>query len=201
MVSERVVLARDIPDCDDWERREESLQISRARSGDAAAINWLLSRYRQRVVRLAAHILRRPDEAEDIAQEAFIRAFKSLHRYRGDGRFYTWLYQIVVRICIDKQRLSRWDSEIPVETVEDTLPQVDPRIDETVLRLTIEQLLDQLSPPMRAMIVLRELEGLEYEEIARVLEIPVGRVRWRLHAARAQFHKLLGTAMKEAESV
>ena len=88
--------------------REEERQIDRARCGQAEAIDWLLVRYRPRVVRLSAHILRRPGEAEDVAQEAFVRAFRNLHTYRGEGRFYTWLYQIVVRVCLDRRRLARW---------------------------------------------------------------------------------------------
>src|SRR5437763_295375 len=82
---------------------EEARWIERARAGEEAAFRWLLARYRERVVRLAAHILRRPDEAEDAAQEAFIRAFRRLRSFRGDARFYTWLYQIVVRVCLDRR--------------------------------------------------------------------------------------------------
>lgn len=87
--------------------REEECQIDRARGGDAAAIDWLLARYRRRVVRLATHILRRPGEAEDVAQEAFVRTFRSLRTYRAEGCFYTWLYQIVVRVCLDRRQLVR----------------------------------------------------------------------------------------------
>src|SRR5690349_8920331 len=91
---------------DEW---EENGWIGRARTGDPTAFQWLLNRYRDRVVRLASHVLRRPSEAEDVAQEAFIKAFRSLGSFRGDGRFYTWLYHIVVRICLDRRRLARWD--------------------------------------------------------------------------------------------
>src|SRR5713226_532998 len=93
------------------EDREEADWIVRARAGDESAISWLIARYRLRVVRLATHILRRPGEAEDVAQEAFVRAFRNLRSFRSQGRFYTWLYQIVVRLCLDRQRLARWDSE------------------------------------------------------------------------------------------
>jgi RNA polymerase sigma-70 factor, ECF subfamily len=68
-------------------------------------------------------------------------------------------------------------------------------------RLLVEALLDRIAPPIRAALVLRELEGLEYEEIARVMQIPIGRVKWRLHAARAEFQKLLGEVLKETEDV
>src|SRR5947209_7277831 len=85
------------------EDREEAAWIRRAQEADESAFRWLMDRYRRRAVRLAAHVLRRPDEAEDVAQEAFIRAFKNLHRFRGEGGFYTWLYRIVIRICLDRK--------------------------------------------------------------------------------------------------
>src|SRR5579864_3589395 len=82
------------------EDSEEARQLARARTGDQAAIGWLIARYRLRAVRLATRIMRRSDEAEDIAQEAFIRAFRNLNAFRGDGRFYTWLYHIIVHLCL-----------------------------------------------------------------------------------------------------
>ena len=174
---------------------EEAGWIGRARTGDEAAYRWLLQRYRARVVRLAAHVLRRPEEAEDVAQEAFLRAFRSLGSYRGDGRFYTWLYHIVVRICLDRRRLARWSAETPLTEAESpSLLSPSEAIDTQVL---VGILLDRLSPPIRAALVLRELEGLEYEEIARVLEVPVGTVRSRLSAARAQFRELWRAALEE----
>jgi RNA polymerase sigma-70 factor, ECF subfamily len=183
------------------EECEEARHLARARAGDQAAIGWLIARYRQRAVRLAARILRRPDEAEDVAQEAFIRAFRNLHTFRGEGRFYTWLYHIVVRICLDRQRIRRWNSEEPIDLEAlrcDVAQMSAEKIENQVL---VEMLLERLSPPMRAMLVLRELEGLEYEEIAHVLDIPVGRVKWRLHEARAQFRVIWLEVMREVESV
>ena len=180
---------------------EEARWIARARAGDTAAIDRLITRYRQQAVRLAAHVLRRPEEAEDVAQEAFVRAFRNLRAFRGECRFYTWLYAIVVRICLDRRRLARWDAETPVETFSEPFEAEGVLADGVETRLLVETLLDRLTPPMRAMLVLRELEGLEYEEIARVLEIPVGRVRWRLHAARAQFRELWQRAHEEVERV
>ncbi len=180
---------------DEW---EENSWIGRARMSDPRAFQWLLDRYRDRVVRLASHVLRRPAEAEDVAQEAFIKAFRSLGSFRGDGRFYTWLYHIVLRICLDRRRLARWDSEVAV--MDDSL--CSPRIeDSSDPRILVDSLMKQLPPTMRATLVLRELEGMEYEEIARTLAIPVGTVRSRLHAARAQFRDLWTAAQEEAASV
>jgi RNA polymerase sigma-70 factor (ECF subfamily) len=180
---------------------EEACQVARAQAGDEAAISWLIARYRHRAVRLAAHILRRPGEAEDVAQEAFVRAFRSLHAFRGEGRFYTWLYQIVVRICLDRRQLARWNAEQPLETSTASCEDSAAPMDGVETRLLVETLLDRLPAPTRAILILRELEGLEYAEIAQVLRIPIGRVRWRLHAARAQFRELWQNALQEADHV
>ena len=180
---------------------EETRWLERARAGEEAAFRWLLDRYRARAVRLAAHVLRRPDEAEDAAQEAFIRAFRSLHRFRGNGRFYTWLYQIVLRVCLDQRRLAWWGAEQPGVAIPAACDGAGDPARGVETRVLVEALLDRLSPPMRAALVLRELEGLEYEEIARVLGIPVGTVRSRLSAARAQFRDLWQTATGEDEHV
>jgi RNA polymerase sigma-70 factor (ECF subfamily) len=183
------------------EATEEARQIALAQSGSDAAIDWLLARHRDRVVRLAAHILRRSGDAEDAAQEAFVRAFRSLHTFRGGGRFYTWLYQIVVRVCLDYRRLARWDSEVSIDNLLEIAPATHAGLNAVDSRVLVETLLDRISPPMRAALVLRELEGLEYEEIARVMQIPVGRVKWRLHVARAEFQRLLASVNKETEDV
>lgn len=176
------------------DEREEALWIARAKAGEEAAYRWLLERYRARVVRLAAHVLRREGEAEDVAQEAFLRAFGQISRFRGEGRFAPWLFRIVVRLCLDRLRLSRWDGEVSPVDLDAVAPSHD--ID---TRLLIETLLDQLSPPMRAALTLRELEGLDYDEIAQALQIPVGTVRSRLNAARAQFRRLWLAAQEDAD--
>ena len=183
------------------EDSEEARQLARARAGDQAAIRWLITRYRQRAVRLATSILRRSDEAEDVAQEAFVRAFRNLHAFRGDGHFYTWLYHIVVHLCRDRQRIRRWNSEEPIDLDELRAGAAHLSAEDIENHVLVEMLLDRLSPAMRAMLVLRELEGLEYEEIARVLEIPIGRVKWRLHEARARFRVLWQEAMREVDNV
>jgi RNA polymerase sigma-70 factor (ECF subfamily) len=179
---------------------EEDQQVERARNGDPGAIDWLIDRYRARAVRLAAHVLRDQGDAEDVAQEAFVRVFRGLDAYRSNGSFYTWLYRIVIRICLDRRRLSRWDREIALSRAN-SLATESPDIQNVISRIVVEQLLDRLAPPVRAMLVLRELEGLEYQEIAEVLGIPIGRVRWRLHDARAKFQELWAAACQEESHV
>lgn len=177
--------------------QEEALWVARARTNDAAAFRWLLERYRRRAVRLAAHVLRRDGEAEDVAQDAFVQAFRALGKLRRDDNFGPWLFQIVVRRCLDRRRMARWQGEaLGLDHVPET-PTAPPEGTDT--RLLIEALLDQLSPPLRAALVLREMEGFEYEEIAQTLGVPVGTVRSRLHAARAQFRTLWEAANAEEE--
>lgn len=178
----------------DRETREEALWIARAKAGEETAYRWLLERYRARVVRLAAHVLRRDSEAEDVAQEAFLTAFRRLPSFRGDGRFSAWLFQITVRLCLSRRRAAHWTAEMPDEFAPVSPVRTD---GDTDTRMLVSALLDQLSPPMRAALVLRELEGLEYGEIAQTLGIPVGTVRSRLNTARAQFRTLWTAAQED----
>lgn len=176
---------------------EEAHWVAQARAGDSAGHRWLLERYRARVVRLAAHVLRRPDEAEDVAQEAFVRAFRKLPSFRAEGRFQAWLFAIVVRTCQDRCRVARWNAEIAVAEPREGTSSIRVPAEEADTRMLVETLLDQLSPIMRATLVLRELEGLEYEEIAQALGVPVGTVRSRLNSARARFRELWLEANRE----
>src|ERR1043165_3876842 len=105
---------------DSAERREERAWLDRCAEGDERAIRWILNRYRDRVVRLAAHVLHNSREAEDVAQEAFVKAFRQIDQFRGDSGFYAWLYRIVINLCLDRMRRKCVSSELPLE--ERTLP-------------------------------------------------------------------------------
>lgn len=185
-------MATPVADRDDV---EESGWLARAATGEEPAFRWLLNRHRTAVVRLAAHILGRPDEAEDVAQETFIRAFRGLRSFRGDSPFSTWLLHIAVRVCSERRRRKWWDAETPLDEARP-----DPSgADATDTRLLVASLLDRLSPCSRAVLVLREMDGLEYEEIAQVMNVPVGTVRSRLHVARERFRQMWTEATREAE--
>lgn len=168
------------------QRREERAWLDRCAQGDERAIRWVLNRYRDRVVRLAAHVLHNSREAEDVAQEAFVKAFRQIGQFRGDSGFYAWLYRIVINLCLDRMRRKSMTSEMPLEENVANFIAVSPDVEN---RLSVTQVLDSLTPPMRAALVLREVEGLEYAEIADVLNIPVGTVRSRLNTAREQFRR------------
>ena len=179
------------------DRDDETEWLRRARAGDHAAYDWILTRYRQRAVRLATHVMRRPDDAEDVVQDAFVRAFRKLGTFRGDGSFYTWLYAIVVRECLNRLKVGRREPELRLFDMADH----QDAFNAVETHVVIRSLLDRLSPRMRAALALRELEGLDYEEIAEVLGIAVGTVRSRLNAARHQFARMWQDAQQETNNV
>ncbi len=180
-------------------RREERAYLDRCALGDEKAIRWIMNRYRDRVVRLASHVLHNPKDAEDVAQEAFVKAFRLVGQFRGESGFYAWLYRIVINICLDRMRRKYSTAETSLEAT--CLPTICANSPDLDKRLAVEQILNTLSPPMRAALVLREVEGLDYHEISEVLGIPLGTVRSRLNTARDQFRKRWIAAQKEAEDV
>ncbi|HZO91391.1 MAG TPA: sigma-70 family RNA polymerase sigma factor [Chthonomonadaceae bacterium] len=181
------------------ERQEERAWLDRCAAGEERAIRWVLQRYRDRVVRLAAHVLHNPREAEDVAQEAFVKAFRQIGQFRGESGFYAWLYRIVINLCLDRMRRKCVSAEMPLE--EGTLPSLTAYTPDVDKRLAVVQVLESLTPPMRAALVLREVEGLEYAEIAAVLQIPVGTVRSRLNTAREQFRRRWVAIQEESNHV
>lgn len=165
---------------------EELSMVRRAEQGDDYACRWILARYRTRIVRLCAHVLKSPSDAEDAAQETFVLALQRLHQWRGE-RFEQWLFRIAVRVCLQRMRRFRFRRERALAPSEHNVPSQNP---DAVLRITIEGVLQSLTPPLRAALVLREVEGYEYSEISATLGIPIGTVRSRLSAAREQFRRL-----------
>jgi RNA polymerase sigma-70 factor (ECF subfamily) len=179
----------------------ERSMVARASGGDPGAYAWLLDRYRDRVLRLATLIIRRSDDAEDAAQEVFIRAFRGLKSFRGDASLGTWLYRITVRVCGERASRLRRHPELTLPA-EDSARWSGPGPGgPTAQRMTVEALLDQLSPDMRAALVLRELYGLDYREVAEAVGTPIGTIRSRLHAARARFRDLYLAVCREADNV
>jgi RNA polymerase sigma-70 factor (ECF subfamily) len=169
---------------------QERQWVSRCRVGDQTAVGCLIARHRNRLVRTASNLLRDRHEAEDVAQEAFLKAFREIGKLRDDRAFSGYLYRICVRLCMDRLRLKRaelveFDSAQPHQggTVEN--------------RVVIEKLLTQLPTELRTTLVLREMEQLSYEEVAEMMHVPVGTVRSRLHTARERFRKLWIEAVGE----
>ena len=181
---------------------DEAQLIKRCLAGDAAAFEHLVERYRQRVWRLAYQVLRDREEAWDCAQEAFVRAFHSLGSFRGQSAFYTWLFRITVNVATDRQRArgaqarafgtERLAEEEWKRTTPDPGAAPDQAASRSEQRERIRQALDALPPKARTIIVLSDVEGLSYREIADVLRCPIGTVMSRLHNARQRLKALLG---------
>ncbi len=176
--------------------------MERCRSGDVAAFEPLVEKYRQRVYRLAYNVLRDPEEAWDVAQEGFIRAWQALPNFRGQSAFYTWLFRIVMNVAADRvrQRAARGRAfgteRVPEEDWERVIADEGVKPDETAARVEererITKALATLSEDHRTIIMLSDLEGLSYREIADVLSIPMGTVMSRLHNARRRLRDALG---------
>lgn len=165
---------------------DESPLIAACRSGDKRAFAELVRRYRARAVNLAFQVLHDADEAEDVAQESFLRVFAELRHFRGDAAFGTWLYRIVVNLCLSRQRkAARRGEEVRDLEMNRSLETME----QAETKWTVEGVLRRLPEKLRVALVLRELHGLDYREIAEVLNVPIGTVRSRLSLARQQFMK------------
>jgi RNA polymerase sigma-70 factor (ECF subfamily) len=174
--------------------------IARFQDGDLSAFNELVLTYQDRIYNLCRHMLANSHDAEDAAQDAFLKAYQGLHKFQPNASFYTWVYRIAVNTCIDYRRkpffesLFRRSSE--GEEVMLDLPSSGPspeRILEAKERdRALWQGLSRLSPKLRAAIVLKEVESLSYEEISDVLDISLGTVKSRISRAREELTALLG---------
>ncbi len=170
----------------------EDLQVlARCRAGNEDAMAIVIAKHRRRLIRIAANVLRDRHEAEDVAQEAFIKGFRQLGRLRDDRAFASFLYRITVRLCMDKLRGRRAQPAI-VDS-----PQASGER-EVETKILAHDLLDRLSPDLKMTLVLREMEQLSYEEVAVVMGVPVGTVRSRLHTARERFREMWIQATVEA---
>jgi RNA polymerase sigma-70 factor (ECF subfamily) len=181
---------------------DERELIERCLAGDTAAFEPLVERYRQRVWRLAYQLLRDREDAWDCAQEAFVRAFHSLGSFRGQSAFYTWLFRITVNVATDRQRARGAQARafgaerVPEDEWQRTTADPGGGPDDSAVqseqREQIRQALDALPPKARTIIMLSDVEGLSYREIAEVLGCPIGTVMSRLHNARKRLKALLG---------
>ena len=170
---------------------EELQWVERCRLGDEAAMGCIIAKHRTRLVRVAANVLRDSFEAEDVAQEAFLKAFREIRKLRDDRAFSGYIYKICVRLCMDRLRSRKTESLVVDKPQPSEGPQVETRV-------VVEKLLKELTPELRLTLVLREMEQLSYEEVATVMHVPVGTVRSRLHTARERFRDLWITATAEA---
>jgi RNA polymerase sigma-70 factor (ECF subfamily) len=185
---------------------DDRLLVERCQQGELEAFEGLVARYRNRVFGLAYGMLRNEADATDVAQETFIRAWQGIRKFKNDSAFYTWLYRITTNLCIDyvRRRNRRPTGEFQEEIKSEVEPSVgtppsnnpSPRaeIQNRELGAQIDAALAQLSPEHRAVVQLREFEGLDYSEIARAVGCSIGTVMSRLFYARKHLQKLLKEA-------
>jgi len=176
--------------------------VERVQAGDKAAFDLLVRKYQHRVLKLVSRFVSDAAEAEDVAQEAFLKAYRALASFRGDSAFYTWLYRIAINTAknalvsnrrrpvdfdLDLQDREQYDRHARLK--EGDTPEGVLLTEE--IRNVVERAMEQLPEDLRTAIILRELEGMSYEEIAEAMDCPVGTVRSRIFRAREAIDRKL----------
>jgi RNA polymerase sigma-70 factor (ECF subfamily) len=186
------------------------------RTGDQRAFKLLVERYQRKVYAVALGMLKDKEESMDVSQEAFVKVYKYLDHFKGDSSFYTWLYRITVNICIDVIRRKgagrgeqvEFDETIQMDSAEANIGALGSRLgtnpQKSALRKElaekIQEALQEVPEKHRAILLLREVEGLSYEDLSRTLQIPKGTVMSRLFHARAKVQKILSEYLELDES-
>jgi RNA polymerase sigma-70 factor (ECF subfamily) len=179
------------------ENRElDQLLVARAQQGDKKAFGLLVEKYHRKLGRLLSRMIRDQAEVEDVVQESFIKAYRALHNFRGDSAFYTWLYRIGINTAknylVSMGRKPQVMQEVEIEDVENFDEGIEMRTMDTPetammtkeIAQTVNDTIASLPEELRTAITLRELEGLSYEEIAMLMQCPIGTVRSRIFRAR-----------------
>jgi len=191
------------------DREIDQLLVERAQRGEKQAFDLLVAKYQRKLGRLLSRFIRDPAEVEDVAQEAFIKAYRALPSFRGDSAFYTWLYRIGINtaknylVALGRRAptVTEFDAD-EAEGFEDGEQLRDINTPESLLMSqeiaeTVNRAMEDLPEDLRSAITLREIEGLSYEEIATIMDCPIGTVRSRIFRAReaiaARLRPLLDT--------
>jgi RNA polymerase sigma-70 factor (ECF subfamily) len=189
------------------ERLIDQELVARVQQGDKKAFDLLVLKYQQKITNLISRYIRDPHEVLDVTQEAFIKAYRAMPKFRGDSAFYTWLYRIAINTA--KNYLVAQGRRPPSDDVDADVAEqmeVGARLKETgtpenhvlteEISMTVQNAIDDLPEDLRTAIVLRELEGMSYEEIANAMSCPVGTVRSRIFRAREAIDKKLRPLLK-----
>jgi RNA polymerase sigma-70 factor (ECF subfamily) len=173
---------------------DESDLIKQIKKGDPSAFEAIVRKYEDKIYNLCRYMLRDPEDAQDAAQDVFLKAYRALKDFRPDSSLYPWIYRIAVTTCIDYRRKSRRERSRS-EPLNEVLPSAEPFPESLYASKEITEALDlalqKLPEKLRGAIVLREIEELSYEEIAQVLHTSPGTVKSRISRAREQLRHLL----------
>jgi RNA polymerase sigma-70 factor (ECF subfamily) len=190
---------------------EESILVEAARSGDIGAFESLVRRYDRNVFRIAQHITQNREDAEDVVQDAFLKAYQNLGQFQGQSKFYTWLVRIAVNEALMRLRRRRPERMVSIDedikTEEDSMPREiadwSPNPEQLYTRSELKDILGKtiqgLPPSFRTVFVLRDVEGLSTEETASALELSVPAVKSRLLRARLQLRERLNKYFKRRD--
>lgn len=182
---------------------DEGALVAAAKAGDAASFSELVTRYERKILRLAQNITQNREDAEDVMQEAFLKAYTHLANFQGDSRFYTWLVRIAVNEALMKLRKRRGGKEVsldePVETDDDLVPREvadwgplpDQRYERAQMNAILSEAIEKLEPEFRVVFVLRDVEELSTDETAKLLGLSVPAVKSRLLRARLRLRQKL----------
>lgn len=183
--------------------RDDPELIAATLRGDSAAFGCLVRKYQDRLLTALMHVSGSKDEAEDVGQDAFVQAYLKLQSFAGGSSFYTWLYRIAFNTAISRRRKRRGESSVEhtrdltgSEPTDGTEPAED-RLLREERAAQVRQALAQLPDEFRSVLVLREMEGCDYDTIADILDLPIGTVRSRLHRARLQLKEQLISVLQE----
>ena len=173
---------------------DDNALIDRFQKGDPLAFEEFVHQHQDRIYNLCRYMLRDPRNAQDAAQDVFLKAYKGLKDFRPDSSLYTWVYRIAVTTCLDYKRKSRRES-LRNEPLTEDLPLNTPSPEQVYttkeIQAHIQHALQKLPKKLGSVIVLREIEELSYEEIAEVLQISIGTVKSRIARAREQLRRIL----------
>jgi RNA polymerase sigma-70 factor (ECF subfamily) len=191
-----------VSECEESQRVEsaEPETIRRAQHGDAAAFERIYQLHSRRVYALCLRIARNPTEAEDLTQEAFLRAFRKIQTFRGESAFSTWLYRLALNVVLMKLR----KKNLPEASLDETTKSneentrqsngvggLDPRLTGLIDRLNLERAVEQLPSAFKAVFVLHDIQGYKHHEIAEMMDWSVGTSKEKLHRARTRLRELL----------
>src|ERR1700675_2830606 len=166
--------------------------IHRSQAGDTEAFGELVTKYRTKIFGMIYGIVGNECDAWDLAQEGFLKAWRSIHRFQGRSSFYTWLYRITINVTIDSLRRRCLRSEVELDdAIPSSLPSPRANYERAEIREQVYASLAQLTPEHRAVIVLKEIEDLQYREIAEILNVTIGTVMSRLFYGRKKLQSIL----------